>query len=413
MERLTRIGIGLWISVWVARYLGPQQYGTLNYALAIVVLFSASAKLGLDGIVVRDFAKEPDRKGEILGTAFALRILAGLIASSFAIMLVWNVESSTDITRWLVVIISVRMLFQSFDVIDIWFQSQLQSEYTAFAKSAAFLCATLARIVLILTRAPLIAFACVYVLDIMVGALGLLFCWKRIYAFKWHLSFSCALTLLRQGFPLLISGFAVLIIMNVDKAMLGGLYGKAEVGIYSASANIAKVCYFVPVTVGALVTSILVKKKKDSDSEFNHALEKVFDSLLAGALLIAIPGIVLSEPIIHFLYGARYESSSQVLIAKLLCLPFVFHISIRTRALVIEESHGLVCVYSYITMVVNIGINLVLIPTYGAVGAAYASLIAWFCSALVLPWISKKTSKYPAMFVKGPLRIIGLATGSS
>lgn len=138
VDKILRMGVGLLVGVWVARYLGPEQFGLYNYALSFVALFSAFATLGLDGIVVRDIVRDPSYKNEILGTAFILKLLGGISTLILAVGAVSLLRPHDNLTRWLVGIIAAGTIFQAFDVIDFWFQSQVQSKYTVYAKNVAF-----------------------------------------------------------------------------------------------------------------------------------------------------------------------------------------------------------------------------------------------------------------------------------
>jgi O-antigen/teichoic acid export membrane protein len=74
-EKILRMIVGLFVGIWVARYLGPEQFGLLSYAQSFVGLFTAIATLGLDGIVVRELVKDPSRRDELIGTAFWLKFI--------------------------------------------------------------------------------------------------------------------------------------------------------------------------------------------------------------------------------------------------------------------------------------------------------------------------------------------------
>lgn len=158
-DRFLRMGVGLVVGVWVARYLGPEQFGLYNYAIAFVSLFSAFATLGLDNIVVRDLVRDPTCRDEILGTTFALKLIGGIFTLLLTVGIISLLRPNETLTHWLVGIIAVGMIFQAFDAIDFWFQSQTQSKFTVYARSTGFLLITIVKLILIWMQAPLIAFA--------------------------------------------------------------------------------------------------------------------------------------------------------------------------------------------------------------------------------------------------------------
>jgi O-antigen/teichoic acid export membrane protein len=173
VDKFLRMGVGLVVGVWIARYLGPEQFGLFSFATAFVALFSIIATLGLDGVVVRDLVHHPEQRDEILGTTFLLRMAASglaLLASVAAIMLIRPTES---VTHWLVGITAAGAIFQSLDVIDFWFQSRVESRFVVIMRSVAFLLVSAVRVYLILDNAPLVAFAWAASLELLIAAGGL------------------------------------------------------------------------------------------------------------------------------------------------------------------------------------------------------------------------------------------------
>src|SRR5690349_2591475 len=171
-DRLLRMGIGLVVGIWIARYLGPDQFGLFNYAAAFVALFGFLVTFGLDGIVVRDLVQTPARANEILGTAFVIKLTGSLLSIITAIGAILLLQPSNSQVHMLVAVIAAGSVFQAVDVIDFWFQSRVESRFVVYARGAAFLIASTARVVLIMSNAPLIAFAWVVSLEIFFAALG-------------------------------------------------------------------------------------------------------------------------------------------------------------------------------------------------------------------------------------------------
>ena len=155
-DRILRLGVGFFVSIWIARYLGPSQYGIYNYALAFVGLFSAIAALGLDNVVIRNIVHNPSSKSEILGTSFILKLMGAAV--DFSITVSINLLRPEDpLMRWVVIVIAFSTVFQAFDTIDFWFQSQVQAKYTVYAKSCAFVPTAIVKVVLLEINAPLLS----------------------------------------------------------------------------------------------------------------------------------------------------------------------------------------------------------------------------------------------------------------
>lgn len=173
-DKLIRLLLGLLVSAWVARYLGPAQYGELAYVLAYLAFFQAVAVLGMDGIVVRDIAKDKTKAGEILGTAFILRISVGLCCWLIAIASMGWFNGWQDRSVYITALAGASLIFQAADTIDLWFQSQSQSRRTVIAKLIAYLISNGLKILLILNQAPLLAFAVVMSVEFLLAALSLI-----------------------------------------------------------------------------------------------------------------------------------------------------------------------------------------------------------------------------------------------
>src|SRR5829696_232507 len=263
-ERVLRMGVGFFVAVWIARYLGPEQFGLFSYAIAFVTLFSSIAMLGLDQIVVRDIVREKPNSDEILGTAFAMRLTAGVVVLLLTVGIVSLLRPGDELVHWLVAIIAAGMVFQPFDTIDVWFQSQVKSKYTVCAKSIAFLIASFIKIILVVVGAPLIAFAWVYLAEIFLGASGLVIAYQLYghHLKKWRVHLARVWGLLSQGWPLIISGLAVIVYMRIDVVMLGELADSDAVGIYSVAVRLSEVWYFIPIAIVSSVLPSLIQAKQ-------------------------------------------------------------------------------------------------------------------------------------------------------
>ena len=148
-ERIIQMIISLFVGVISARYLGPENYGTLNYGLALVTLFSSIAKLGLESIIVKEYINNRDKNGLLLGSAFTLRMISGVL-SIITIMLYVSITSPNDKVILITTLLqSLILIFEVFDLIDFWFQSQLKSKYVAIAKTIAYIVMSAYKIILL------------------------------------------------------------------------------------------------------------------------------------------------------------------------------------------------------------------------------------------------------------------------
>ena len=392
-DRILRMGVGLFVSVWVARYLGVEKYGVFNYSLAFLALFSPFITLGLDNVVIRRIILDSSAKGIILGTTFWLRLIGASISLLLAISCISLFRPDDKSTIVLVAILSTAGFFQAFDTIDLWFQSQVQSKYTVIAKNTAFIIITLPKIALIVMKAPLIAFAWVQVAEFAIGAVGLLIAY-RYAGFSialWRWSFPLARSLLKESWPLILASVSTMIYMRIDQIMLGEMMGTKAVGIYSAATRISEVWYFIPMAISSSFTPAIFKAKEISQALFHQRLRELIRLLIVLSLLVALPMTFLSTAITTTLFGTEYLESGRILSVQIWAAVFVFMGIGSLPWFVAENCSYLALRITFIGAIVNIILNLMLIPKYGVMGAAIATVVSQSLSSFVLHLLIRET----------------------
>lgn len=378
-EKIVQMGIGLFVGVWLARYLQPGPYGIFNYAIAFVALFSPLATLGLDGIVVRDLVMDPGRKETILGTAFLLKLAGGLTGFVAVVAATTLVPPRDDITRWLVAIFAAGLVFQAFDVIRFWFESQVQSKNVVLARNAALFAIAFVKIVLILLHAPLVAFAWAALAEVALIAVGFSVVYhKKGHRMRlWNWDSAEATFLIRESWPLFLSGLAIIVYMKIDQVMLGTLIGDREVGIYSAAVRISEIWYFIPVAIVSSVAPSIVEAKKIGEDLYYRRIGHLFRIMAAIAYGIAFLMAVWAKPLVLLLFGPSYGAAGTVLAIHTWAALFVF-LAVARGPWILNEGLMKLSLYSTATgAAANVILNLLLIPPYGIVGAAVATLVSY------------------------------------
>lgn len=377
-DRVLRMTIGFVLGVWIARYLGVAQYGLFSYATAFVYLFNPLVTLGLDNLMVRDIVQDPAAKDKTLGTVFWLRFMGGWIAFLLAIATIFIFRPNEPLTISLVAILSMAGIFQSMDVVDLWFQSQVQSKYTVFARNTVCLCIALIKVVLIVLHAPLIAFAWSGFAEISLGSIAL----AGIYQFRgnslkaWSWNLPVAKTFLREGFPLMLSGLTIMIYMKIDQIMLGGMVGDQAVGIYTAATRISEAWYFIPSAIVSSVTPYIYQAKERSETEYYQYIGQLLRLMNRIAFAVAIPVTFLAPAIIHLCYGEGYLQSSSALIVHIWSAVFVFMGVVTLPCFIVDGLTQLSLRRTILGAAINILLNLLLIRHYTVVGAAVATVIS-------------------------------------
>ena len=382
-DKIFRMGVGLFVGAWVARYLGPEQYGLLSYVVAFVSLFSAIATLGLDGIVVRNIVRDPASKEETLGTAFVLKLMGGIAVLLLSMSAIIILRHSDSLVYWLVGITAAGLIFQALDPIDFWFQSQIQSKYVVYARTSAFSFISVIKIALILTAAPLMAFAWAGMAEIALGSVGLILVYQstghNIRA--WRTNLNRGKSLLRDSWPLILSGIMVTIYLRIDQVMLANMVSNAEVGIYSAAVRLAEAWTFIP---GAVISSVfpsIVEAKAISDELFYSRLQKLYNLMALMAYVVALPITFMAGWLVTILFGAAYVRAGPMLAGLIWAGMFVNLGIARSCFLTTMNWTRIHFMTVSIGCIINVALNYLLIPIYGGMGAVVASCVAYWFAA--------------------------------
>lgn len=393
-EKILRMVVGLFVGIWVARYLGPEQFGLFSYAQSFVGLFTAIATLGLDGIVVRELVKDESRRDELIGTAFYLKLI-GAIAVLIVLAVAIQFTSNDHYTNVLVFIIASATIFQAFNVVDMYFQAKVLSKYVVYANVISLFISSIVKIVLILNDAPLLAFAWATLFDSVVLALGFIYYYVKnssIFNIK-NLIFKreTAVSLLKDSWPLILSGFVVSIYMKIDQVMIQEMMGSEAVGQYAAAVRISEAWYFIPIVIASSLFPAIINAKAHSEELYYARLQKLYDFMVWMAIAIAFPMTFLSDWVIHLLYGEQYFPAGSVLMIHIWAGVFVFLGVASGKWLLSENLQIFSTINTSIGAIVNIWLNYILIPRIGLEGAAWATLISYFMAAYLCLSFWKKT----------------------
>lgn len=392
-DKILRMGVGLLLGIWIARYLGPEQFGLLNFSLAFVGLFAAIPSLGLQGIVVRDIVRNPECTQITLGTAAFLQLIAGLVAYLLMIVSIACVRADDVLARSIVAILGSMMLFEACKIAVFWFESQVQSKYTVWVQNSVFLVFAAIKITLILKNAPLISFVWATLAEIGIAALILLSVMSKHGPSLNTLQVTAerAKILLKNSWPLIFSAISITIYMKIDQIMLGQMIGDEAVGIYSAATRISEVWYFIPMSIVASVFPTILNAKKYSEELYYARIQKLYDLMVVISFSVALPMTLFSETVVTLLFGQAYLGAAPVLTIHIWAATFVFLGVASGQWFLAENKQLLSLERTAAGAIVNVALNLWLIPIYGAVGAAVATVISQATASWLYDGIQPKT----------------------
>ena len=400
-ERVLRIFAGLLVGIWVARYLGPSQFGIFSYVLAFVGLFAPLAKLGMDGIISRDVAREETDLNQLLSSSFLMKLLGALFVVFFTTG--YMIFTKNDpIYTYLAIVLSFVFVVKSFEVLEFYFRAKVKGIYISVANSVGIIVVSLLKIIFILSSFPLIYFAIANLIEVLVAILLLLFFFRRETVF---LSSSFATVrqgrrLLKESWPLIFSGFFALVYLNIDQIMIEEMLGSYEVGQYSAASRISSALYFIPMTIGWSIQTIVVNAKKSCESLYYQRIQELFSLLVVVAYILIIPIYIFSEPIVLFLFGSEYRDAVEVLALHIWASLFVFVGLIRGLWVLNESYFKFALMANLGAGAVNIVLNYYWLPIFGIIGAAWATLISYGVTYFISGFFFKPARKVAIMQLK-------------
>lgn len=395
-DRLVRIGLTLLISAWLARYLGAAGYGIYSYVFVIIALFGALASAGLEDVVVRDLVKAPERRDEIIGTTFCLKFGFAILAGSLAVLTIAAIRPGEHLLIELTAIAASGFLFEAFQTLALWFQSQIQAKYAVVAKSSILILMNLVKIVLLLGVASIHAFVWAACVESLLVAVAL----AAIYRFKgnsfrnWRYNPAYAWGLLRECWPLAVAGLVGIAYGKLSQLMIGGMLGNEAVGIYSAAVRLSDAWTVIPVAIITSAFPSLVAAQNVSPALYTRRLQTLCNIITALGVAVAIPMTVLATPVIEAFFGSAYAAAGPVLAISVWGGVFVFMGMVQSCWYISEGLTRMALKRTIICALLNVVLNAILIPRYAFIGAACATAITHAVNAWAINLTDARTRPF-------------------
>ena len=385
-DKLIRLGLGLVVGVWLARYLGPRDFGLLNFAIAFVTLFSTFSNLGLQGIIVRDLVTNPQRRLTLLGSSLLLRLVGSAIAVILAALVINLLRPDDPESLRVVTVVALMLLPQAWDVIDFDYQARIDARPIVIIRGVSFVVFSILKVLLIITRGTVVEFAWATTGEIVMSA-ALMTAYAGAHGTLPRLTDATLRELghlLRTCWPLMATSLSVVLYWRIDQVMLGQMSGDAGVGVFSAAVRVSEVWYFIPVAVSGSAAPILAAVFQRSRAEFLRKLGDVMHIMVTVGFAVALALTVFARQVVVALYGPRYLDAAPILAIHSWAGVFVA-IGVLSSNWYINTGHLRYSMYqTFAGAVCNIALNSVLIPRYAGTGAAIATVVSQIVSATLL-----------------------------
>ncbi|EHY76311.1 polysaccharide biosynthesis protein [Stutzerimonas stutzeri ATCC 14405 = CCUG 16156] len=389
-EQCLRVLAGIFVGIYIARYLGPEQFGTLSYVLAISAFILAITRMGMDSILVRELVNTEVNREELVGTAFWVMMTSALVCYLVAATAIWSFDEVSDIKMY-ACIVSGSAFFTSFLAIDYFFQSQLKAKYSAICKTVTLFLMSLVKLSLIFSGAELLWFVVISLLDHVLLAVLLLIALSKTQNLRFLQCFnkSTAKLMLKSAWPMVISAVAVLVYMRIDQVMIRSMLGLRDVGLYSAAIRVYEAWIVFPYVIAISLLPAIAKLKKGHEELYHEKLTQIFSFIMWVSIFAAIIVSIFSEPIMVVAFGNEYRGSTSVVNILMWTAVFTSIGSVSARYFNVEHMEKKIALRTMVAALINVVLNWLLIPKFGIKGAAYSTLFCTFFANYLMDWFDK------------------------
>ena len=398
--RFITLGISFFVGIYIARYLGPSNYGLLSYITSFVGLFGFLTSFGIDGIVSREIIKDHNKKDELIGTGFYIKII-GSIFAIVSVIIVSLFTTRDTFTLGLIWIFSLSFIPQAFNIVEIYFQSQVLSKKVVTAQVVSNIISAILKLSVIFLNKGIFWLTLIYIVEASIYGAILLFNYRKFgnHIRNWKFNKNIAKSILKDSWPLMLSTIAIGIYMKIDQVMIKNILGNEQAGIYAVAVRLAEVWYFIPNLICISIFPAIIKSLSVSRNLFEERIKRLYFLMFWISFSAATLTTILAYPIIKIFFGLPYISAVPTLQIYVWA-----GISVSLNMAIGQAlfANNLTRISFYTTVlgaIVNIILNVVLIPMLGITGAATATLFS-YTLAMLSVFIFKKSRIHGSLILK-------------
>ncbi len=392
--------INLVIGLLTARYLGPSNYGVISYVASIVAFAAPIMQLGLKQTLVKEFIQAPEQEGRILGTALVLNVISSIFCMLGSVAFVAMVDAGEKETIFVCALYSLTLIFQATEMTQYWFQSKLLSKYPSIATLCAYIVVALYKVYLLVTQKSVVWFALSNVLDYFLVSVILMVMYRKIGGQRLEFSWSTGREMLSRSKYYIIPSLMVMIFQHTDRIMIKLMVGEAETGVYSAAITCIGISGFVFAAVIDSARPVILEMKAKNQALYENRVTQLYSVINCMSVAQSIGMTLLAKPIVLVLYGADYLKSASILAVAVWYVTFGYYGTVRNIWILAEEKQKYLTGINVVGALANVVLNVCLIPVWGAVGAAVASLITQFFTNVIIGFVFEPIRRNNYLMVK-------------
>ena len=389
------------IGMLSARYLGPSNYGLINYAKSIVAFAVPFMNLGLNATLVKEIIEKPEQEGQIMGTSLVMGMVSSLVCISSVYGFVSIANAGEQQTILTCLLYSLSMFFQAIELIQYWYHSKLQSKYCSIMMLITYVVVSAYKFYLLIAEKSVYWFAVAYSIEYGIIGISLLLIYQKQGTQKLRFSSSLIRPLIAKSYPYIWAAMMVTVFQNTDHIMLKLMCGNTQNGYYTAALTCISVCQFVFTAIIDSMRPVIVSYKKEKSPEYEECISRLYCIITYLAILQGIAFSVLTKWIVYILYGVEFMEAVPVLRILAWQVPFSFMGKIRNVWILAEEKQNCLWKINLLGALLNVAINYLLIPIWGAGGAAAASLLTQIFTNYLLGFVYLPIKHNGILLMKG------------
>lgn len=401
--KIVNMILSFFVSLATARYLGPDNFGSINYVAAYVSFFSSITSLGLSVIVIKEISMGKEDDNEVIWTGILMRFLTAVFSTIAVIALVSITDKSDPLLVKIAILESIAILASAFDTFMYWFQGKLLGKYTSIASVVAYIGMSLYRIYLLANNADILWFAFATSVDTLLLSLILMLCYVRENGFHPKVSVRLGKSLMKQSYHYMISGLIAILYSKIDQIMLKQMLDTYSVGLYTAALTIAGLWGMIPSAFIQSVSPILYKNAEENHGMFYKRLRQSYAGIWLLNICWSLGVSIFSYWVIYLLYGKAYLGARGALVIVVWYTGITSIGSLTQVYLATENKNKYVNYFALAGLVTDVVLNALLIPKMGILGAAIATLVTYTVIHIVMPLAIKDTRDAGRLIIQGML----------
>ena len=401
--KIVNMILSFFVSLATARYLGPDNFGSINYVAAYVSFFSSITSLGLSVIVIKEISMGKEDDNEVIWTGILMRFLTAVFSTIAVIALVSITDKSDPLMVKIAILESIAILASAFDTFMYWFQGKLLGKYTSIASVVAYIGMSLYRIYLLANNADILWFAFATSVDTLLLSLILMLCYVRENGFLPKVSVRLGKSLMKQSYHYMISGLIAILYSKIDQIMLKQMLDTYSVGLYTAALTIAGLWGMIPSAFIQSVSPILYKNAEENRGMFYKRLRQSYAGIWLLNICWSLGVSIFSYWVIYLLYGKAYLGARGALVIVVWYTGITSIGSLTQVYLATENKNKYVNYFALAGLVTDVVLNALLIPKMGILGAAIATLVTYTVIHIVMPLAIKDTRDAGRLIIQGML----------